>query len=101
MNAHEEFSRGHIENGVFRWNSNDRVAPDDILQSFEAAGLITNEVLNRSLEVRKEEDAAAIAEYIARRQRVGYSDEEMFEMRAAFGEGAEVVDIFTGETIRV
>jgi glycosyltransferase involved in cell wall biosynthesis len=40
-----------------------------------------------------------IAQYVANRQKYGYSDEEKFEMMAAFG-GEEVVDIFTGKTVQ-
>lgn len=41
----------------------------------------------------------ALEDYRKTREQNGYSAEEMFEMRAAFGEGVEVVDIFTGKTI--
>jgi hypothetical protein len=50
------------------------------------------------LAVRKIEDAKFLEQYIANRQKYGYSDEEKFEMRAAFGD-EEVVDIFTGERV--
>ena len=44
-------------------------------------------------------DLAVLKRYIENRQKHGYSDEELFEMRASFGEDEEVVDIFTGQTI--
>ena len=44
-------------------------------------------------------DLKVLQNYIASRQKYGYSDEELFEMRASFGEDEEVVDIFTGQTI--
>ena len=44
-------------------------------------------------------DLAVLKKYIESRQKYGYSDEELFEMRASFGEDEEVVDIFTGQTI--
>lgn len=44
-------------------------------------------------------DLQALKNYIESRQKYGYSDEELFEMRASFGEDETVVDIFTGKTI--
>ena len=44
-------------------------------------------------------DLEAITNYIENRKKYGYSDEELFEMRASFGEDEEVVDIFTGQVI--
>jgi hypothetical protein len=44
-------------------------------------------------------DLEVLKRYIENRQKYGYSDEELFEMRASFGEDEEVVDIFTGQTI--
>ena len=47
---------------------------------------------------RKIEDLAFLEQYVANRQKYGYSDEEKFEMRAAFGD-EEVVDVFTGKVV--
>ncbi len=46
-----------------------------------------------------EENKKVIAEY--RKNYKGPSEEEMFEMRAAFGAGATIVDIFTGDEIHL
>lgn len=46
-----------------------------------------------------EDKYSVLKRYIESRQKHGYSDEELFEMRASFGEDEEVVDIFTGQTI--
>lgn len=100
IEAKREMRRFHVDtNGVVRWDSNDTVPPTDILAQFLVEGLITQEESLRSISMRKIEDEEAIREYIASRQKYGYSDEEMFEMRAAFGPGEKVVDIFTGEEI--
>lgn len=48
---------------------------------------------------RDEENTRDIAAYRESRRADGYSAEELFEMRAAFGEGTTVVDILTGEAI--
>lgn len=45
----------------------------------------------------KEEIDRILAEYAEARKNHVPSAEEMFEMRAAFGEGAEVVDVITGQ----
>jgi len=47
----------------------------------------------------KDKDLSVLKRYIENRQKYGYSDEELFEMRASFGKDEEVVDIFTGQTI--
>jgi hypothetical protein len=84
---------------VVRWKSNDTVPPKDILADLCVAGYITSECLYDSIATKNQEDAAFLEEYVARRQKYGYSDEEKFEMRAAFGD-EEVVDIFTGEVVQ-
>lgn len=83
---------------VVRWTSSDNIPFKDMLERFLLAGVITEMEMANSLVQRKIEDAAAIERYIANRQQYGYSPEELFEMKAAFGD-EEVVDIFTGKTI--
>lgn len=96
--AIDDFLNTYVENDVIRWESSDNVPPKDILEAFVEAGLLTQEVMDNSLAVNKVEQAAFLEQYIANRQKYGYSDEEKFEMQAAFG-GEEVVDIFTGEVV--
>lgn len=86
-------------NGVIRWNSSNNVPPTDILSEFLAAGMVSQEEVLRSIAKKKEEDEEFLRAYIARRQKTGYSAEEMYEMRAAFGPGETVVDMFTGQEI--
>ncbi len=86
---------------VVRWNSNDRIPFQDMLEYFVGQGWIDQLTLENSLRRRRQEDAESIAAYVARRAQTGYSDEERFEMRAAFGAGARVTDVFTGRTITV
>ena len=47
----------------------------------------------------EDKNLKALQNYIESRRKYGYSDEELFEMRASFGEDEEVVDIFTGQVI--
>lgn len=84
---------------VVRWVSSDNIVPGDILEMAVADGVIQLSDLQNSLEAREIEDAKFLAQYVANRQKYGYSDEEKFEMMATFG-GEEVVDIFTGQTVQ-
>ena len=86
---------------VVRWNRSGRVPPEDILRDFYGLGLITEGVLNQSMVEAEIDTAKAIAEYRAARSQISDEQraEEAFEMRAAFGPGAEVVDIITGQKI--
>jgi hypothetical protein len=94
----QQFKEAYMDNNVIRWNSNDTVPPKDILESFVEAGLISMAVLINSLDFKKVEDDAFLEQYIANRRKYGYSDEERFEMQAAFG-GETVIDVFTGEVV--
>lgn len=87
------------QNGIVRWNSNGRVPPADILALWAHVGKPFN--LELSNETRDVELSLSLADYRERQQDVLPSAEEMFEMRAAFGEGAEVVNIITGKTTKL
>lgn len=50
-------------------------------------------------EARAKEVAESVAEY--KKNQSAPSDEEMYEMRAAFGAGAVIVDIITGKEIKL
>lgn len=97
--AKNHFEDAYIDsNNVIRWNSNDTVPPKDILAELCVAGYITSETLYDSIATKNKEDAAFLDQYIANRRKFGYSDEERFEMQAAFA-GETVIDIFTGEEV--
>jgi len=97
--AFDHIKDTYTENNVIRWVSNDTVPPKDILADLCVAGLITSEMLYDSIATKNKEDAAFLDQYIASRKKYGYSDEEKFEMRAAFA-GEEVIDVFTGELVQ-
>lgn len=94
----EHFKDAYITDNVIRWKSNDTVPPKDILADLCVAGLITSEMLYDSIATKNVEDAAFLEQYIARRQKFGYSAEEKAEMANAFG-GETVVDVFTGQRV--
>lgn len=87
-------ARSYEKDGVLHWVSNDAVVPLDV---FEDAYV---EPPAGQRAARDAEVDAFCAEY--RRQRANHrpSEEEMFEMRAAFGPGQEVVDVITGQKFR-
>jgi hypothetical protein len=80
---------------VMRWRSNESVPPNDCLQAAMDMGLITLPQFTKSVEVSTEEMRQAIRAYVAN-QPAQPSDEELYEMRAAFGPGEVVVDVISG-----
>lgn len=82
--------------GVAR-NCIGRALMDDLLEQVEMVSDAVNVEATRV--ARQAEDRAAIAEYRARRRTP--DAEELAEMRAAFGEGTTVVDVLTGEKIKL
>ena len=85
--------------GVVRWTSNNRVMPKDcreILRYTVYRDLFSEEA---SRAAEDAETAAFLESY--RKNYKGPSEEEKAEMRAAFGTGSTVVNIITGERIRL
>jgi len=85
--------------GVVRWKSNGQVPFSDMLGDFLLLGTISREQYEASNKARKVDNDRFFAEY--RRNQGPPSDEEIFEMRAAFGPGATVVDVISGRTIKL
>ena len=85
--------------GVVRWTSNNRVMPKDCREilSHTVYRDLYSEDASRAAE--EAETAAFLDSY--RKNYKGPGEEEKAEMRAAFGTGATVVDIITGERIRL
>lgn len=84
------------ENGIAR-NCIGRTLHDDML---EKVAMVSDKVnVEATRAARDEETAKVIEAYKA--SYTGPSEEEMFEMRAAYGKGTTVVDIFTGKKIRL
>ncbi len=84
-----------FDNGEFR------PLDDENMGELYNAGLADKENLVATEKAREEYSAKAIAEYIeAQKNRTEEQiAEERNAMRAAFGAGEEVVNIFTGETV--
>lgn len=88
-------NQAYVVDGVVRWKSNDRIPHDDMLEKMEYIGCEFDRI--KSNEVRDQEVAVELAEL--RKQKYTPSEEELNEMRAAFGAGATVVNVLTGEKI--
>lgn len=83
------------DNGVLRWKSNDRAVPH---WSFREAFCTASA---HHLQVEAEESSASIQEYRERMKDHVPDAEEMYEMRAAFGEGVTIVNAITGRKTRL
>ena len=82
--------------GVCRWKSNNHILPADCREKL--AYTPYRDLFDE--QACKEADEAETAEAIAAyRRNHRTTEEERMEMQAAFGKGATVVDIFTGERI--
>ena len=82
------------ENGVAR-NCIGRVLMSDMLEKLT---YVTDEVDEEATKAARDEEVTrSLAEY--RRNAKPASEEELSEMRAAFGEGQTIVNILTGERI--
>ena len=93
----KELAEGKItidENGVAR-NCIGRVLMSDMLEKLT---YVTDEVDEEATKAARDEEVTrSLAEY--RRNAKPASEEEITEMRAAFGEGQTIVNILTGERI--
>lgn len=94
-------SEFYIEGGIVRWVSNGAVPPFDCLYEMREQGLITSNQLASSQVVGTRERDAFIEQYRERMKNYFPDEEEMFEMRSAFGKGATVVNVITGKSIKL
>lgn len=97
----EEVFKGEItidSDGVAR-NCIGRVVVDEVANALDYIIQDGSFRLDKTVEAREVEDAQFIKNYIA--QDRGPSDEEIIEMKAAFGEGTTVIDVLTGKRIQL
>ena len=92
-----------FEGNAVGWKMQDgefRPLMSDALEDLFHEGLITESVVRATEVAREYFDAKCINEYVENRANRTPEQvrEEQFELQAAFGPGAKVVDIFTGET---
>lgn len=81
------------DDGAIKWESNNRYLMEDTMDRIIANGFseFSREETSRKREIQNKE---FIAQY-----RHSPSQEELVEMRAAYGEGTVVVDVISGERI--
>lgn len=97
----EEVFRGEItidKEGVAR-NCIGRVVVDEVANALDYIIQDGSFRLDKTVEARDAEDTQFIKNYMA--QNRNPSDEELLEMKAAFGEGATVIDVLTGKRIQL
>lgn len=85
--------------GVARWVSNDRPLFADTVALIIAMGFGDGIDPAATARAQEKDTAAFLAAY--RENPPAYDAEQLHEMRAAFGEGAEVVNVVTGQTIQL
>lgn len=96
----EKADNGEIlvdENGAASWKSNGRALPSDCSEKLSWTTLDFS--IEATAAKRDEETTRSLESY--RRNYTGPTAEERMEMEAAFGKGTTVVDIISGERIRL
>ena len=99
--AVEKFQSGEIvvdASGILRWD-NGNIIGYDLAHICQLAGIVFDADATRRAE--RDETRAFMQEYIKVRANRTFSREERDEMRNAFGAGARVVDVITGQTFTV
>lgn len=104
-NAHEEAARllaqrGNIEveeDGAAKWKSNGSYLPADVVEKLIFAG--AEFFSEEATAAKREAQTAEFLENYRRNRRT--TAEERAEMEAAFGKGTTVVNIITGEKIKL
>lgn len=108
QHAHEEAERllqkqNEIiveEDGAAKWASNGNYLPDDVVEKLLFAGA-TFFSPEATAAKREEQEVQWLAEYRKAMQNHVPSAEERYEMEAAFGKGAKVVNVITGEEMEL
>lgn len=97
--AIKEFANTVKIEGVLRWKQNGRVPPQELLEFWKHMGFKFNMAKTKAASARETRESLKV--YRDRSLSLKHSDEDLFEMRAAFGEGATVVDVITGKKTKL
>lgn len=96
----DKADRGEIlkeEDGAVKWKRSGNYLPEDCVEKLSYTHFqFSPEATKKKRDAQTERSLEAYRESMRNHQ---YSDEELFEMRAAFGEGTTVVDVITGQEI--
>lgn len=87
-------SKTYEKDGALYWKSNDAPVPMDV---FLAAVVPPPKAQGKACQ---EHTDKFLAEYRKAMENYVHTDEEMAEMRAAFGPGIEVMNVVTGKKVR-
>ena len=85
------------EDGAAKWISSGNYLPSDVVEKLTFAGADFFSI--EATAAKREAQTAAFFENYRRNHRT--TEEERIEMAAAFGKGTTVVDIITGEKIKL
>ena len=86
------------KDGAIRWKTGNYV-PEDVCEKLKYGGLKFNE--SSTAKKRERQVHQQIENYRRNQANRKISDEELYEMRSAFGKGTEVVDVITGKKIKL
>lgn len=85
------------EDGAIRWISSGNYIPDDFCEKLEYGGYNFS---REATKIKKDiQQSKFVEEYRESMKNHVYSEEELYEMKSAFGEGTCIVDIITGKKI--
>lgn len=94
----DEFTEGaYVKDGIVRWQSNNSVPPKDVLEFWSHIGKSFD--LELSNLMRDRESNEFIEAYQQQMRNHTLSQEELFEIRAAFGSGTTVINVLTGKAM--
>jgi len=85
-----------IVDGVVRWKSNNSVPPKDLLTLWYMAGKEFD--FDKTIEASDKDDEKFFKNYRKAMKNHVPSEEELAEMKNAFGEGSTVVNVITGQS---
>ena len=86
------------DDGAIKWESNGSYLMDDVISK-----VIENGFTDFSVEATRTKRDAQVSKEIEeyKKRSRSYSESEMSEMRCAFGKGAKVIDVLTGQEINL
>lgn len=87
------------QDGALKWNSNGRFVPDDVCEKLEFAGYDFDRQMTALKRDKQIDESLMRHREVMKNHKI--SDEEMLEMRNAFGSGTKVVNVLTGEEVIV
>ena len=87
------------KDGAVKWKSSGNYLPEDCVEKLSYTHFkFSPEATKKKRDAQTERSLKA---YRESRKNHSYSAEELYEMRAAFGSGATIVDVITGQKIKL